>query len=74
MASKHRGCERAAIGGRGRASADCPECVAQVSADVIHAPECGAAFGRRDPSCGRCRSLTAGTPPATTYRRLRRYA
>jgi len=74
--AKHDGdCDRGLHGGRGRASVSCRECVAQVEASVVHAPDCEAAFGRRDLlHCGRCRALAAGVPPARSYRALGRYS
>ena len=73
--AKHLGtCERGAFGGRGIASTECPECVAQVAAGIIHTPDCKGAFGRRDESCGRCRALMAGVPAATKFRALGRYS
>ena len=74
MAKHEWQCERRDFGGRGRASATCGECIAQVAADIIHSPECKGAFGRRDESCGRCRALTAGVPAARTFRPLARYS
>jgi uncharacterized protein (DUF1499 family) len=72
--AKHGGCDRGVRGGRGEPSADCPECVAQIAAAVIHKIDCRGAFGRRDLECGRCRALAAGVPAARTYRTLGRYA
>ena len=73
--AKHNSeCEKSYLGGMGKASENCIECIAQTAANVTHKPDCKMAFGRKDQSCGRCLDLLAGEPVAKTFRTLGRYS